>query len=318
MNDLQPIHPLTAVDAAIAKQPLRLSHSSLELLNTCERKFQLEKLLVSGQARDENEHTIYGRAFGAGVASYMVYQNRDKALYDAWFEYFPDDKFDTRKKSQAQCIMALEGAFGHLDQLLRQYEVVSFNGVPAAELGFRLTITKDYYFVGWIDVVLRDRFTGLYSIMEVKTTGLQLTDLSPLYQNSGQALGYSIALDRIVGEKQSSYGVLYFICQLGKGEGNFQCNYHVMPFKKTLLDRLNWFLTLGFDVKKLQIMAEIGSYPKRGGACLHFMRPCKYFGICGLHTFDQQARIEPDKENYSFVYDMDELVQEHVLRISNQ
>lgn len=290
--------------------PLRISHSSLDTLLTCERKFQLEKLLKTDVERDETEHTVFGKAFGAGVATYMLTGNRDQAIYQAWLSYFPE--IQTDKKNQARCFSALIASFPQLDRLLEEYEVVSFEEKPAVELSYRINISEHYYFVGHIDIVLRNIFTGVHFIMEVKTTGAQFIDLDPLYKNSGQALGYSIALDKIVGEEQSSYGVLYFVAQLGR---DFKAKIHVLPYQKTLLDRLNWFLTLGQDVQRLDTMREINVYPMRGRSCVQFMRPCKFFGVCGLKSFDTPKEPEEDMIEYDFVYDLDELVADHVKRV---
>lgn len=290
----------------------RLSHSTLDTLNRCERKYQLERLLVSGD-REESEHLSFGHAFGAGVASYLSDQDAEKALFKAWLAYWPE--VETEKKSQAICFLALQNAFRVLDDILQEYELVYFEGKPACELSFRLNIDEDYYFVGYVDAVLRHRYHGVYVVFEVKTTGLALLDLAPAYKHSGQALGYSIALDRIVGHELSSYGVLYFVAQLGK-DINSPTKIHVLPFDKTLLDRLNWFVTLGLDVKHLHEMQELGIYPKRYTACLSFNKPCRHFGTCHLHSLDTPKVIEPDEVDYQFVYDLEELVADHLRRIA--
>ena len=282
----------------------------MDTLLTCERKFQLDKLIVTDIQKDETEHTVFGKAFGAGVAAYMVTQDQDQALYQAWLTYWPE--IETDKKSQARCFNALIKAFPKLNVLLEDYEVVQFNGKPAVELSFRMDINARYYFVGHIDIVLKHRYSGQHYIFEVKTTGMLLHDLSPLYKNSGQALGYSIALDAVVGEAQSSYGVIYFVAQMQKG---FAVDVHVFPYDKTLLDRLNWFISLGLDVKRLEEMERLNVYPKRGRSCLQFNRPCKYFGICGMHDFDTPKKQEADPIVYDFVYDLDMLVQEHLHRL---
>lgn len=293
--------------------PLRLSHSSLSTLLVCERKFQLEKILKTDVARDETEHTSFGKAYGAGIATYLVTQDIDKALYQAWLAYWP--QLETDKKSQAICFMALMSSVPHLNRMLEQYEVVSFNGKPAIELSFKINISENYYFVGFLDVVLRDIFTDQHYVMDIKTTGLALLDLDPLYKNSGQVLGYSIALDKIVGEAQASYGVLYFVAQLGR---DHRAKIHVLAYQKTLLDRLNWFITLGQDTQRLDIMREIDVYPMRGNNCIQFMRPCKFFGVCNLKSFDEPKDEVEDTTEYDFVYDLDSLIDEHIARVQSK
>lgn len=291
--------------------PIRLSHSSLETLHSCERKWQLEKLLVDPMVREENEHTVFGRAYGAGIASYLVTQDMDQAIYQAWLSYWPELESD--KKSMTLCVSALLSAFPQLDTLLMDYEVAYFNGKPAVELSFRLDITAEYYFVGHIDVVLKHRFTGVHYIFDAKSTGLQLFDLSPLYANQGQTLGYSIALDRIVGSELSSYGVGYIVGQINAKQHTVRTS--VLTYEKTLVDRLQWFITLGMDVKHLELMAELGQYPRRGGSCLMYNRPCRYFGTCTLQSLDIPKKREEDLIKYDFHYHLNELVEDHMNRI---
>lgn len=291
--------------------PIRLSHSSLETLHTCERKWQLEKLLVDPSVREETEHTVYGRALGAGIATYMVTQDTDAAIYQLWLTYWPE--LESEKKSIPMCVAALMASFTKLDTLLMEYEVATFNGKPAVELSYRLDIDDEYYFVGHIDVVLRNRSTGVYSVWDAKSTGLNLFDLSPLYQNSGQVLGYSVALDRIVGEQLSSYGVGFISSQVDAKK--LAAKTHVFYWEKSILDRLQWFMTLGLDVKKLRTMAEMNYYPKRGHSCLQYNRPCRYFGICHLHAADVLREREPDLIEYDFVYKLDDLIEDHLKRI---
>ena len=295
--------------------PIRLSHSSLDTLHSCERKWQLEKLLVDPSVREESEHTVFGRALGAGVATYMVTQDIEQAIYQLWLAYWPELESD--KKSIVHCIAALQSAVQHCDTLLMEYEVATFkDGKPAVELSYRLDINENYYFVGYIDLVLRNRFTGIYSVFDVKSTGLQLLDLSPLYQNSGQVLGYSVAIDKIVGEQQASYGIGYIACQINAAK--YTSKTHIFYWEKSLLDRLNWFMTLGLDVKHLEMMAQMNYYPRRGDSCLKYNKPCRYFGTCQLHSLDIPRKREVDTIEYDFRYDLEDLIQDHIARLPQE
>jgi hypothetical protein len=89
-----------------------------------------------------------------------------------------------------------------------------------------------------------------------------------------------------------------------------------MVYDKTLLDRLNWFMTLGLDVKHLEEMEELGIYPRRGDACLHFMRPCTHFGVCNLYGLDEPKKPVKDTITYQFQYDLQELITDHINRLS--
>ena len=291
--------------------PIRLSHSTFELYNRCERLFQIEKLLASDNVREESEHLSFGTAYGVGVADYFVNQDKDQAIYKAWLAYWPE--IESEKKSISLMVNALNASFHKMDTMLRDYEVATFQGKPAVELSFRVNITPQFYYVGYIDVVLKNRWDGTHVVLDAKTTGLNLLDLSPNYEYSGQALGYSIVLDRIVGEKLSSYAVCYFVAQLGKDP--YEAKIHPLIFEKTLLDRFNWMLTLGTDIKRLEMAEELGYYPRRGGSCVKFNRVCRHFGTCGLSALDVPKNLEEDTVEYDFVYDLDELIEDHLQRL---
>ena len=292
----------------------RLSHSSLNLLNKCERFYQLERLLLGSTERQHYPATVLGTAYGAGVASYLVHQDQDKALYDLWLAYFPI--LEDAVRTEAVAANLLIASIPELDNLLQDWEVLTFNSKPAVELSFSLQIDPKFYYVGYVDVVLKNKWTGRVAVMDVKTTALKLLDLSPLYQNSDQCLSYSIVLDKVVGEANADYDVLYFVGQLGSGNG-FSPIIKPYSFSKSLHDRLDWFISLGLDVKHITEMMELGIFPKRGDACLQYNRPCKHFGTCQLHGFDRMPEeVEEDTKEYQFTFELEALIQDHIDRIN--
>ena len=292
-------------------QAVRLSNSTIDLINTCERKFQLEKLLESGNTREDSADTVLGSAYGIGIATYFITQDKTLAHFKAWMAYYPE--LETDKKNQNRCFNALECTFAIIDNLLDNYELVYFNGKPAAELSFCLFTDKDYYFVGYIDIVLRHKWTHKYVVIDAKTTGLELENLDPLYKNSAQLVGYSIVLDSIVGKEQADYDVIYLVAQLGR---EWTPKIKVLTYSKTLLDRLNWFITLGLDIEKVELMKSLNVYPKRGGSCLKWNRPCKYFNTCDFHSSDVPKVKEQDTNEYDFYYELQDLIDDHVKRIT--
>ena len=292
---------------------IRLSHSALQTFLTCERMFQLDRLLEGAPDKRDWPTTIFGKSFGEGVSTYLLTQDPEKALFAAYMAYTPVLEDDRRTEEIALNLLLV--AFPKLDNLLQDWEVAVFEGKPAVELSFRVNVNKDIYFVGYVDVVLRNKWTGRYAILENKSTGMNLLDLDPLFKNSGQALGYSIILDKIAGEENSEYDVIYLIGQLNsKSSKGFAPNIYIKEYTKTLQDRLNWFITLGMDVNRLEQMLTLGVFPMRGGSCLQYMRPCKHFGICGMQTLDRYKEIEEDITDYQFVYELEDLINEHLER----
>lgn len=293
---------------------IRLSYSALKSLLVCERMFQLDRLLVSNRGKEENPALSLGKAFGAGVQSYLIHQDADRAIFECYQAYWPVLEEPLKARSEEHAVSLLLNAIPTLDNLLQDWEIANFKDKPAIELSFRLNIDDRFYYVGYVDAVLKNRWSSTYAVGEIKTTGLQLNDLSPLFQNSGQALGYSIILDSIVGESQSEYDLLYIV-----GQTSDLHNHKVQPmnFKKTILDRLNWFIALGLDIQRLHTMLDMNVFPMRGDHCLQYMKPCRHFGTCTLTTLDRYKEEVEDETVYDFTFDLNAIVEDHISRLSN-
>lgn len=292
---------------------IRLSHSAFDLFHTCERQFQLERLLEGASPKEDYPATVLGKSFGMGVATYLITQDPERAIYEAWKAYFPI--LEDEKRTETVSLNLLMNSFSSLDSLLEDYEVAFFNGKPSSELSFCLDIDDKFYFVGYIDLVLKNKYTGKYAILEIKTTAMNLHSLDALYQNSGQALGYSIILDTIAGEEKADYEVIYFVGQLGSGNG-YTPKIHVLPYSKNLVDRFNWFLTVKMDVSRLEQMLSLNVFPMRGHNCLQYMRPCKHLGTCQLHGLDSYLPALVDEVEYDFTFNLTEVIQNHLERIN--
>lgn len=290
----------------------RLSYNTLKLLHVCERKFQLDRLLTTQTEKQHFPATVLGTAWGAGVAVYLLTKDIDKAMFTAWLSYFP--KEEDNKRTETICLNMLKASVREMDNILEEWEVILFDGKPAVEMSFRINLSDSYYYVGYIDLVLKNKYTGKVAVLDAKTTSLTLFDLSPVYQNSDQCIGYSIIIDKIVGEEQAEYDVLYLVGRLGSGNG-FSPEIKLYTFHKTLQDRLQWFISLGMDVNHLIEMKALNIYPQRGDSCLQYNRPCPHFGTCNLHTLDIPVEQEEDTETYQFSFDIDDLVEDHINRI---
>lgn len=301
-----------------AIHPYRLSEHAIQVLNTCERKFQLDRMLMPATYFDNDGESspvlIRGTAFGAGVQDYLLHGDMEHACFVCWMEYYPEVYDEQKKIYLWRTINNLRCAQDELDKIRQRYTVAVFDGKPAAELSFRLDIDDKWYYVGYIDLVLFDKLLNIYVVLEIKTTAYKLIDLQPMYKNSGQALGYSIIIDKIVGERQSKYGVLYFVCRDQQG-ANFVPDIYTFPFTKTLLDRLRWFYTIGLDVQRLNTMLDNELFPMRGNSCVHFNRVCPHYGTCTLQSSDVPRKVEEDTNVYQFRYKLDEVIAEHIERV---
>lgn len=307
----------------LARKPLRLSHSTLDTIHNCERKFQLLKLkniqdahyididgakkevILNLDGKHNNVNLDYGSAFGIGIQTYIITNNLEQAIWEAIRSYNYAE--ETKNKNAIGLVAAIQAFAAQWDNSM--WEVAYYNGKPAAELSFKIILdkeTQDYY-CGYIDLVLKNKLDNTVVVIEIKTTGIKIEDISPLYRNSGQALGYSILLDSIIKEEQiAAWTVLYLINQL-KGQ-NILPKIHLLPFEKTLKDRLSWLLNLKLDHEYLLKLVEIDHWPMRGKSCFAYNRPCPLYGICDLTTLDtKEAKIKKEEE-WDFVFTLEELI----------
>jgi hypothetical protein len=271
------------------------------------------KLLRGYDDRETSSTFSFGHAWGAGVVHYLLTGSMDAAIYAAWQEYWPILEDD--KKNQTILINALRCAQPKLDTYRQEYRIATFQGKPAIELSFRLDINDRFYYVGYIDAVMQHIRDEFYAVLENKHTSAWINDIAPMYQNSGQGLGYSIVLDKIANQDLGSYAIHHIVSQFKRDP--YEPTIHTLQFKKTLFDRLRWFTSLGVDVDRLTQMIGLNFFPMRGSSCLAWNRPCQFFGMCQLQVNDnpkEDKDLEEEPE-YQFTFTLDEIVRDHLDRI---
>lgn len=269
----------------------RLSYSSLLTLHSCPRKFQLDKLQAPFEMEDtESSITFsFGHIVGHGIQRAMENIPEEQIIWEMFLMWKPDLAASNEKQNKCfyrgvfavQKFLALRAA-GYL----ADYELVYWNGKPACELSFRISMPGDFYYRGFVDVVLRNRVTDEVTVLELKTTSA--TNLNPAtYKNSAQAIGYSVVLD-VLFPSLSSYQVLYLVYTTKNYE------YNPLPFDKSYLQRALWIRELLLNVEVIQLYENSGVYPMHGESCYEFYRECKYLGVCTLAT---EKLIDPFTED---------------------
>ena len=287
-------------DLVDPRRQLRLSYSTMELAHKCERLLALKKFYLVDGAEDEdpddNPHFTYGTSLGAGIQKLLETGDLNKAIYESFTHYSFEE---TETKCFEGIIKGLQDFHANWDY--DRYELATLKDKPAVELSFKIVLDEkenDYY-CGFVDAIIIDKLTGTYYIVEIKTTGLGLKDLSPIYSNSAQGLGYTILLDHIK-PGLTNMGVLYFVFQLNR---TWIPKFIVYPFPKSIKQRLGWLLTLRLDYDRLVNLINMQYYPMRGSSCLSFMRPCSLYGLCDIDI--TQLPIAPAKEEIDWTYTVD-------------
>lgn len=273
----------------------QLSYSSLLTLHSCPRKFQLQKLRTTNKAAESLKSTItfsYGHVVGEGIASALAGATEPQTIFQMFLGWHSPSIFDEDEKlnkSLWSAIIAIKRFFVLRSAILRDYELVYYDGKPATELSFAISFPDGYRLRGFVDAVLRHRVSGEVLVLECKTTGSRAVNPTT-YKNSAQAIGYSVVLDHLYPEL-SSYKVLYLVYSTTAGE------YFPIPFTKTYLQRALWIRELLLDIETIKMYEDAEIYPMRGESCVSFGRDCEYVNSCSLSTANMTKPCTADMED---------------------
>lgn len=289
-----------------------LSYSSLLTLHECPRKFQLMKLGVGATDDPSTSVTFaYGHAVGAGAALYLVTRNLDAAIWEAFLAWDVDFEAvnEKQKKSFPYVVLALE-IFAQ-SQEFDDMEVVSYEGMPALELSFKVTFPgelAEFSMRGFLDALLREQDTGQLFVFEHKTSSGNY--VNPVgYKNSSQGVGYSVIVDKIAPEA-SSYEIKYSIYMTKL------FRYEHFNFLKSKFQKAMWIRDIFHDISQIEYYVKMegnyGHWPMRGESCVSFGRPCQYLDICELKTENLMkpctASSIKDHVDAQFVFTVEEIL----------
>lgn len=307
LKEEDPLVEFTGIDPRLKQ----LSHSSRTTLHKCPRKYQLYRLNSKDTGEEDVAQSVtfaYGTAVGVGLQSALENKSEDQIIIDTFLAWDCDLLHENTKqqKSMWTAIFAVQRFMLIREQgYLEDYELVYYEGKPAVELSFRIHLPNGYTYRGYVDGVLQSKSTGKILVLEAKTTSG--TANSAQYKNSGQALGYSVVLDKIF-PALSSYDVLYLVW------GTKSKDYTEFFFEKSLLMRALWLQELLIDTLHIDLYEEYQTYPMHGETCNDFFRECEYLGLCTLSTerlvkpFTEKAFNKIEAEEYTFELDFFELV----------
>ena len=287
-----------------------LSYSSVELLRSCPRKYQLIKLSESVQ-RDSTIHTAFGSSLGAGIQSLLSGDSVDTAIFKAFAAWDVDlNEEDSRTNKSFTHVHAglLNFKSLQLPTFTQEYELLTLpNGNPAVELSATIELPDGFHYRLYIDAVLKRKSDGMLTVLELKTTGNAWVNASS-YKNSGQALGYSVVIDTIAAQLgvTANYRVIYLVYKTKDK------SYERFDFIKTVKDKLNWIDDMITEVRIMKLYDKRPNYPMHGSSCQSFNRDCQFFGLCNLSNyalFDKSIAAElPNEPEYHYNISLDDLM----------
>jgi hypothetical protein len=285
---------------------LRLSYSSLNVFESCARKFEFDKFYPKqDRTREDNYAADVGTALHAGYQNYLTHSDRDQAVW-AFLQAFPfagEWSQENDYRSAEAALSTLEEMFDSIKMM--EYELARVRRpntqeeldagltggvvVPAIEVPFEirfpgLRIPECAAFpsgasisvIGYIDAIMQNLGTGLYRTLDIKTGRVKLADATGKFKFNAQQVPYGIIVDHMAEGIVEQFEVLYLDCYIDILEPAVE----LYPFMKNRNDLQDWATTKYLQFQRIAQFAQMDYFPRTDGGCLFYNRPCRYLEPC--------------------------------------
>ena len=283
------------------KRIVELSHSGLNSLSSCPRRFAFRKIILNHRSEwQETDATAVGTAVHEGVQEYMRSRDVDAAVH-ALALHHPHFLKDKTKASTYD----LEASVWTLLQIIENsdlpsYELATFlkDGAEhkATEIAFLVIIefeTVIFHLRGFIDLVLMNPLTGRFLPVDIKTTTPQgLGTMQPKYRYDWQVTSYGIPLNALLGNT-GSFDVGVFGVIMSDREPKFE--FPIYERRPHDLEKYQFYL---FDKCK-QILGYLDQedFPRHPQSCYSFGRLCHYHQQCSADNLhEMQMLVNPSMD----------------------
>jgi len=273
-----------------------VSYSSLNTFSFCPRKFEFNKVWAQGKTiyrDDDSIPSAVGRGFHEGYQSYVANQDHDLAVWKL-LQNYPWELALYAQRNTRKWDVVLNSFLIAMDQFkLSQYEIVRFKKTNATgeedevdcvevpfELRFLNTAIPGYQgiaFIGYIDLILRNKINGRIITTDIKTHQRPLNTRTAEFQYNTQQVPYGIIVEHLLGKKIESFDVLYLDCQLSLED---DCHFQEYTYTKDQVAVEEWIAARLFQFRAIKQMLETNLFTRRESGCVSFNHPCKYLDIC--------------------------------------
>lgn len=266
-----------------------ISNSTLALLNTCPRKFQLEieekQLTLSSRGEKlESIDTCFGTAVGAAIQTLWLTHSIEFAqctLLANWSIQLDDENSKTKK--------SLGSALFALDQYrLKYFEPMKFDGwevasipnssgrlIPGIEPACAITLPDSYRYDMHVDLILFNKRTMRYMVVELKTSGANYFHPA-MFSNSRQATGYALLLMTKFKLHVSNIDCMYLVYLTSKYE------FNEIPKSVGRNEVIQFLNDIIVESNNINNYIRLQYFPMRGTSCMAFGRPCYHFDSCDM------------------------------------
>lgn len=275
---------------------LRLSHSTIESLHNCPRRFEFSKLYACPHF-EESAASMSGKVVHAGCQEFMISGDFDKAVLAMLMEYnFNMHITPINENSFESCLGALDAFVKYYSATGNQLVFFEKDGkqIPAVEVPFKINLvgqelevpSKDgkefkkvpITFVGYMDAIIKEKWSGETTVMDLKTIRKASDDLPVKFKFSDQCTNYGFVLNKLLGKKVDAFKVSYI--NILMGVGTEMCQKY--DYYKTEIDVEDYMRKLSLVIKTLQMYTKLAWFPRQSSSCSTFGRRCSYFEECEL------------------------------------
>lgn len=279
---------------------LRVSYSSLNTLDSCDRKFEFDKLYPKRERLGEDWYAAdVGKALHAGFQDYLIHHDKEQAIWKFMCEFPFESEFSQPNdyRNFDASLAVLEEMF--IEAKLQEYELAriirpntpseveaGLTGgveVPAIEVPFSIRFNnfvlpdgRGIEFIGFIDAIMRHYSTRMFRTLDIKTSRMALKDSTAKYKFDAQQVPYGLVVDQIAQGQVDEFEVLYLDSYIDLLEPKVT----LYPFVKKRQDIEEWFTNTLLKAQRIKQFMAADYFPRRAGGCVFFNKPCRYLEIC--------------------------------------
>lgn len=290
------------------KEYFRVSHSSLSVLRTCARKFEFERF-YSWPAYGQRESSVtadVGTALHAAYQTYLETGSVEEGLIALMQAYPIESNWSETDYRSFEAAFATYEAMVEETRFLDDYALAIVDEKPAVEVPFaiifenaKLPDGRTLVFVGFIDLIMQHRKTGMFRPVDIKTHRSQNQDRTAQYQFNGQLIPYGLILELAQKKTIDRLDVTYLDAYVDVLEPR------VTPynFTKTEQDLQEWLLEFYIQMRELFFYAKNEFFPRTSHGCAGmFGSSCRFLEPCLTRDKEvAQAMIlggyEPEEQN---------------------
>lgn len=282
---------------------LILSHSSRSTFRRCTRQFEFSKLFGEGSKKDEMFAAEVGKSLHAGFQEYLISRDENQAIMKFLLSYPLAMEYNKPEYSYNR---SLEACYVTLMELINsptadRYELIHIKTqlegnptLPAIEVPFAFEIKGaplpiPVWFVGFIDAILYDKQDDIYIVNDIKTTRINVLDMSPRYEFDEQTVPYGIVLEQMLGRKISQFKVSYLSAYIDLMDPKVS----MYQFIKTEDHIYDWYRGLCEDIGRIGKYYNNQYFPRttNGEVCFSYNKACYFAEFCPIRDPEIIAKL---------------------------